>query len=98
LLTQLREDERQSRFLASRRINVRYQPMINRHTGSLMDGRSTSFTIEHRLGSQDVVCAIFENKTGDEILTSVRVLDNNTVQVSFSEPPTQNQFRIVIIG
>lgn len=57
---------------------------------------NTSFALSHGLDTKDVIVAIYENSTEEEIITDVFTSDNNTVTITFIVPPTTNQYRVVI--
>ena len=62
------------------------------------NGSATSFAITHNLNSRDVVVNVYDNGTYDTVETDVVRTDANTVTVSFTVAPTNNAYRVVIIG
>jgi hypothetical protein len=62
------------------------------------NGSATSFAITHNLNSRDVVVNVYDNATYDTVETDVVRTDANTVTVSFTVAPTNNAYRVVIIG
>ena len=63
------------------------------------DGSSTSYTITHNLGSQDVVVAVYKNSsTWDIVECDVQFSTTNTVTLIFAVAPTSNQYRVVVHG
>ena len=62
------------------------------------NGSATSFAIAHNLNSRDVVVNVYDNATYDTVETDVVRTDANTVTVSFTVAPTNNAYRVVIIG
>lgn len=62
------------------------------------NGSSTSFAINHSLGSRDVIVNVYDNASFDTVETDVVRTDANTVTVSFATAPTNNAYRVVIVG
>jgi hypothetical protein len=62
------------------------------------NGSSLSFAITHNLGSRDVVVNVYDNASFDTVETDVVRTDANTVTVSFATAPTNNAYRVVIVG
>ena len=62
------------------------------------NGSITSFAITHNLGSRDVVVNVYDNSSFDTVETDVVRTDANTVTVSFATAPTNNAYRVVIVG
>jgi len=62
------------------------------------NGSSTSFAITHSLGTRDVVVNVYDNASFDTVETDVVRTDTNTVTVSFATAPTNNAYRVVIVG
>lgn len=62
------------------------------------NGSSLSFAITHNLGSRDVVVNVYDNSSFDTVETDVVRTDANTVTVSFATAPTNNAYRVVIVG
>ena len=62
------------------------------------NGSSTSFAITHSLGSRDVIVNVYDNASFDTVETDVVRTDANTVTVSFATAPTNNAYRVVIVG
>lgn len=59
-------------------------------------GNGTTYAITHGLGTKDVVVNIFDNTTGEEVLTDVSIVNVNSVSVSFAVAPSSAQYRVVI--
>jgi hypothetical protein len=62
------------------------------------DGASTSFAIEHSLNTRDVVVNVYDNATYDTVETDVVRTDADNVTVSFASAPSNNAYRVVVIG
>lgn len=62
------------------------------------DGLLTSFDIDHNLGSKDVVVQVYDKATDDTVETDVIRSTSNRVTVSFTVAPTEDAYRVVIIG
>ena len=62
------------------------------------NGSNVSFAVTHSLNSRDVVVNVYDNSTHDTVEVDVVRTDVNTVTVSFSNAPTTNAYRVVVIG
>lgn len=71
---------------------------VSKFAASIGDGSSTSYTVNHNLGSRDVEVAIYDNSSFAEVETDVVHTDANNVSVTFNVAPTTNQYRVVIVG
>lgn len=64
------------------------------------NGTDTVFLINHNLGTQNVLVQIIENQSGEyqTILTTVKRVSTNEVQIEFGYPPSPTEsFTIIII-
>jgi hypothetical protein len=59
---------------------------------------STTAVITHSLSTTDVIVQVYEVSTGDTVFCDVTRYDANTVNLVFSEAPTSNQYKVVIVG
>lgn len=62
------------------------------------DGSTTSFTVTHNLGSLDVIVQVYTVSGGDAVETDVTHTSTSAVTVSFASAPTNDQYRVVVIG
>ena len=64
------------------------------------DGVATEFDIDHNLGDEDVSVTIWNEATHGLVMCDVRIVDNNTVEIGFADPPaaTQGPYRVVVIA
>jgi hypothetical protein len=70
---------------------------LKKYAANIGDGTNVAYTVNHALGSRDVQVTIYRNGTPyDEIIVDIAHTDANNVTVTFSIPPTTNQFRVVI--
>lgn len=60
------------------------------------DGQSTSFVLNHNLGSKFVMVQIFESLTGDSVETEYKRIDEDNVEIFFKNPPSLEEYCIVI--
>src|SRR5690606_35342288 len=79
-------------------------PDIGRvYAETIGDGSSTSFPVEHNLGTEDVVVQLCDLIGMVPVLAtddadSIEVSDENTVTVNFSGPPAIDSYRVVIVA
>ena len=71
---------------------------IKKYATSIGDGSATSYTVTHNLGSLDVQVVIFQNSTGDEVITDVTHATTNTLTIVFATAPASNAYRVVVVG
>lgn len=62
------------------------------------DNSSTSFTLNHGIGSKRVVISVYDNATGEEIFCAKKRTSINEVVLDFNKIPTSNQFTAYIVG
>jgi len=67
-------------------------------SASVGNGSATSFAVSHNLNTEDVLVQVFDNATHDTVETDVVRTDVNTVTVSFATAPSNNAYRVVVIG
>lgn len=73
--------------------------LIQRFAANVGNGSSTSFTVNHALGVQDVHVQVYRNSSPfDVVLVDIELTDSNNVIVRFAVAPTTNQFRVVVMG
>lgn len=62
------------------------------------NGSATSFAVTHNFGTRDVVVNVYDNATWDTVEVDVVRTDTNNVTVSFTTAPSNNAYRVVVIG
>jgi hypothetical protein len=65
-------------------------------SASIGNGANATFALSHALNTRDVVIEVYENSTGESVITDVVRDTVNQVTVSFATAPTTNQYRVVI--
>lgn len=70
---------------------------VKKYAANIGDGTNVAYIVNHALGSRDVQVTIYRNGTPyDEIIVDIAHTDANNVTVTFSTPPTTNQFRVLV--
>jgi hypothetical protein len=62
------------------------------------DGAASAFAVTHNLGKTDILVEVFEISSGSTVECDVQRTSANAVTVSFTTPPTANQYRVVVHG
>jgi hypothetical protein len=62
------------------------------------DGILTSFDIDHNLATLDVVVQVYDKATNDTVEADIVRSTTNRVTVSFTVAPTEDAYRVVVIG
>lgn len=79
-------------------VRVAGAPAVRKMSQTIGDGVTTSFNINHNLGTTDVVVDVFLIATGESVIADVLRTSVNVVQVSFGSAPAANAYRVVVVG
>ncbi len=72
---------------------------VARHVASNVgDGSSTFYTINHSLGTLDVIVQVLLNSTGETVEADVTRPTINTVSIAFASAPASGAYRALIVG
>ena len=79
---------------------LKLKTLLDNRTGgyaaNVGDGAATSFALTHGLATRDVVVAIYDNSTYEEVITDVVLTSTSVVTVTFAVAPVSNAYRVVI--
>lgn len=71
----------------------------NKYTQTIGDGTATQFNVTHNLNTLDVNASLRSNQAPyDVVFTDITIVDANNITVTFAQAPTENQFKLVVIG
>jgi hypothetical protein len=76
------------------RLNI--TPVVSSFT--IGDGVETVFTLNHDLGTMDVIIQIYDMTTGSTVETESIRVDNQNVSIEFADAPSTNSYRVVTMG
>ena len=62
------------------------------------DGTSTTLTVTHNLGTQDVLVSVRETSTNAGVLCDWVANAANTVQLTFGTAPTAGQYKVTVVA
>lgn len=62
------------------------------------NGVDTVYTVNHQLGDKCVVAQVYEVATGKQVICDLAVVTINSIDITFFEPPTTNQYRVVVVA
>ena len=82
-----------------RRDGVNGQHVPLKYAANVGDGAATSFTINHALGTTDVIVQVYE-LTGSkyQVFPDIRVSDANNVILEFATAPASGAYRVVVLA
>lgn len=60
------------------------------------NGMNTTFNVTHGLGTSDVIVAVYQTPTMEEVMVDVSAGSSNFVTISFATAPSTNEYRVVI--
>ena len=76
-----------------------YYAIARKYVSVIGDASNTSFDVVHNLGTRDVTVQVYQNSSEYDIVeTDVKNKDGNTVTVSFTDAPSVNAYKVVIVG
>jgi len=71
---------------------------VNKFVTNVGDNVSTTINVNHNLNSEDVIVEIYRNASPkDTVFCDVERVDVNNIQLIFANPPTTNEYRVIII-
>ena len=70
----------------------------DKYAETIGDGTTTTFVIEHNLGSSDVDVTVRSTSTGETVDADEFVLNDNEVRVTFGVAPAPGAFRVVVLA
>lgn len=84
------------RFVTPLKLKTFLDASVGGYAANVGNGTNTSFALTHGLGTKDVIVAIYENATSEEVITDVTLTSTTVVTVSFATAPASNAYRVVI--
>lgn len=74
-------------------------PVLSRTVSYTLDGSATSYTVQHGLGTRDVIVQVYTTASPyDTVYTDVERTDTNNVTIKFASAPADDAYRVVITG
>lgn len=63
------------------------------------NGVSNSIRVTHGLGTQDIQVTVYTNMNPfDIVYPDIQITDINNINLIFGNPPSTNQYRVVVVG
>jgi hypothetical protein len=70
-----------------------------KYAATVGTGSATQFTITHGLGTVDVAVTLRENTSPYEVVyPDIQIIDENNIKLLFGSAPTNNQYRVTVVG
>jgi hypothetical protein len=69
-----------------------------KYSANVGNGSNTSYAITHGLSTRDVIVNVYDSTTYDTVDLDVVRSNANSIMLTFSSPPTADQYRVVIVG
>lgn len=69
---------------------------VGGYSANIGDGILTTFPLTHGLGTRDVIVAVYDNATYEEVMVDISATDTTTVTIAFATAPTYQAYRVVI--
>jgi hypothetical protein len=80
-------------------VAVDFSVVPKKYSTSVGDGSTTSFTVTHSLGTQDVVIMVRQAATPySEVECDVSSTSSTQATIAFATAPTSNQYRVTVVG
>jgi hypothetical protein len=71
--------------------------VVEKYAANVGDGSATSYTINHNLGTRDVIVSVYDNSSPyAEVICDVQHTSTTAITLLFSVAPTSNQYRVVV--
>ena len=67
-------------------------------TDTIGDGSATSIAVTHSLGTNDVMCEVYDASTLETVFANVDRTSTNAVTFTFASAPASDAYKVVIIG
>lgn len=71
---------------------------LGKFVSAFGDGVTKTYTIDHALGTEDVVVSIIDTATKEVVYPSVINYSSSSIKVEFSEAPALTAYKAVVIG
>jgi hypothetical protein len=76
-----------------------YYAIARKFVSIVGDASNTSFDVVHNLGTRDITVMVRENNAEYNVVeTDILMKDENTVTIAFTDAPTANAYKVIIVG
>lgn len=74
--------------------------ILKKYTGTITGNASTkNFTVNHALGSRDVIVQVYDGSTYEEVIVDITRTDTNNVTIGFAKAPASSKtYKVVCIS
>lgn len=67
-------------------------------TATIGDGSATAIAVTHSLGTDDVVCEVYDASSKETVIANVDRTSTNAVTFTFASAPASSAYKVVIVG
>ncbi|MCT4629774.1 hypothetical protein [Winogradskyella sp.] len=71
---------------------------ISKFSSTIGDGSATTISVNHNLGSEDVIIQVRDTNTKTIVDVTIAIVDINTINLTFNSSPIQDQYRVVVMA
>lgn len=79
-------------------VSINTAVVATKYSTTIGDGSSTTFTVTHNLGTQNVLTLIYNATTYEVVDTDVTNATANTVTLTFAAAPAASAYTVAVIG
>ena len=72
--------------------------VAHKFVATVGDGTATSYTINHNMGTKDIIVQVSDATTFEVVYVNIAISDDNSITLNFEKAPAANAYRVIIIA